>query len=135
MILMYHLESQDAPLSLNKIESEEIKDIPKLDIHEIQNKQKEDPLSKFLKPKDEPGNKVKDSHNFLKQLGGVVPFIQRKSEEKKELFQIPEFKPKQSDQQMNKSKSESVNVVKHEKIQREDFILANIPPFKEKLQK
>ena len=57
---------------------------------------------------------------------------QRKSEEKKDLFKIPEFKSKQSDTEMIKCKSEKQDIGTP-KLQRDDYILAEIPSFKEKM--
>lgn len=89
---------------------------------------------RFLKPKEEPASAAKDSFNYLKQFGTPIPFAHRKSEEKKDIFKIPEFKAKQDDTTMSKSKSDRQNITS-QKAQRNEYVLAEIPSYKEKLPK
>lgn len=87
------------------------------------------PLEDFTKPKEDPNEKVKNSLSFLQQLGGA-PVKEKKEESKKDMFSIPEFKPKGQDTAMEK-KSKSEPVVKKgvSKSTKEIYEVDPIPEF------
>jgi len=100
----------------------------------------EDPLTKFTKPKEDPNKRVQGSLNFLKQFGvnpasdnaGTIESSQKSnSDEKKDLFSIPPFKPKETSKSLCDNILENKLPVEAKKERKKsiEMLIPEIPPF------